>query len=452
VRVVVEFMPRFEITARLFFHCSNIVDAHDGSLLIDPISGRFWLYGTHYQRCPLVPPPPSPGDCVNETCGWFHNTFAAYSSATLESGTWQLESADIAPGMALNNSAVSYFMPNVLYNAASSTYVLVFNSQNPRAAALVATSSAAAGPFIILGDFPLTYASQSQLDLWQDPADGAAYARYNSARGQCVEALDATFTRSNGSVTCFDTGVGFLEGGGVFRKGPLVYVMAGSGCCFCPYGGTSRTYVSHTGPLGEYTYIGDANPAAPCNASAPGTGAVTRRAPSDLTSLNPSLSLTDPCLNLTGPWLAFDIPGCPTPGSVIVSITMNASAGSVGAASFTATDPQWDAPGNGTLNGSFVAFTGRWGGGTTLVDGVLRPASATAAPCSEIQWTSPGHTQERWCREGSCALGGGLAVSAQQFQVFAIPTAGNTTALLYFGERWGSAPTGLKADDFQVRA
>ena len=52
---------------------------------------------------------------------------------------------------------------------------------------------------------------------------------------------------------------------------------------------------------------------------------------------------------------------------------------------------------------------------------------------------------------GSCALGGGLAVSAQQFQVFAIPTAGNTTALLYFGERWGSAPTGLKADDFQVR-
>ena len=37
----------------------NIVDAHDGSLLLDPQSGRFWLYGTHckqYQDVGSAPP------------------------------------------------------------------------------------------------------------------------------------------------------------------------------------------------------------------------------------------------------------------------------------------------------------------------------------------------------------------------------------------------------------
>ena len=337
--------------------------------------------------------------------------------------------------MAENNSAVTYFMPNVLYNAATGTYVLAFNSQTPQTEALMATSPTAAGPFTILGTLHLTYACESQLDLWMDPADGTAYARYNAAQGQCLEALDASFTRSNGSVACFDTGVGFLEGGGVFRRGSLVYVMAGSGCCFCPYGGSSRTYVSRTGPLGLYEYVGDANPAQPCNASfAAPPGPV---------------QLGDPCTNLTGPWLAWDTPGCPTPSSVVVSISMEDSPGP-GTLAFTAMGPQWDAPGNGTLSGTAVAFTGRWGGGVTLVDGTLRAATDVSAPCSEIQWTSPGHTQERWCRAGQCALGGGLAVPAQQFQVFAIPTSGGDTALLYFGERWGSAPTGLKADDFQV--
>lgn len=152
----------------------NIVDAHDGSLLLDPVSGRFWLYGTHYQRCPLAPAPPAPGDCVNKSCGWYGNTFAAYSSATLESGSWRLESADIAPGMAMNNSVDTYFMPNVIYNKATREYILVFNSQTPRMAALVATGSSAAGPFTILGDLLLTYACESQLDLWLDPADGTA--------------------------------------------------------------------------------------------------------------------------------------------------------------------------------------------------------------------------------------------------------------------------------------
>jgi len=47
---------------------------------------------------------------------------------------------------------------------------------------------------------------------------------------------------------------------------------------------------------------------------------------------------------------------------------------------------------------------------------------------------------------------GGLAIAAQQFQTFDIPLAGGSRALVYFGERWGSAPTGLKADDFSAWA
>lgn len=237
--------------------------------------------------------------------------------------------------------------------------------------------------------------------------------------------------------------------------------MARSACCFCPAGGSARTYVSQAGPLGQYVYAGDANPAAPCNASL----GIATVAAARHDSASPSVG--DPCVNLTGAWLAFDTPGCPTPSSVVVSIAMSGddssndiTAGPVAPLTFEATDPQWDAPGNGTLMGTAAAFTGRWGGGTSLVDGVLRPASATAAPCSEIQWTSPGHTQERWCRVGQCPLGGGFSVPAQQFQVFAIPVqsapgfgegGASAVALLYFGERWGSAPTGLKADDFQAR-
>jgi len=91
-----------------------------------------------------------------------------------------------------------------------------------------------------------------------------------------------------------------------------------------------------------------------------------------------------------------------------------------------------DAPGNGTLNGADVAFTGHWRAARRL----CKASYVLQAPRAALQrdaWTSPGHTQERWCRD--CALGGGLAVSAQQFQVFAIPVQGSPSPALPL---WGA--------------
>jgi hypothetical protein len=419
----------------------NIVNAHDGSLLFDAPSQRFFLYGTHYQACPLVPPPPSPGDCVNYTCGWKGNTFAAYSSPDLTSGSWRLESTSIAPGMAANNTANYYFMPNVLRNAATGTYVLAFNV--PNAFISVAVSQQPQGPFTILGAMPLAHKIQSQFDLWMDPRTGLAYARYNAGPGQCIELLNAAFTAGTGNVTCIDVG-GFLEGGGVFRRGDLVYVQGGPGCCFCPTGAGSKTYVSSTGPLGNYTYIGDSNPLAPCNVSA------TADAGAPL-PLSPPHTLQPPasCSDLSGVWVGVFVPTCASPTSPLITVTMGAPGGS-GGLTFTAHDRDWDRDGNGTLTGQAIAFTGHWGGATATVQGVLGAANGGMAPaCTEIRWTSQGHEAERWCREGYCG-GGGLAVVAQQFQVFAIDVEGGEQALVYFGERWGSSPTGLKSDDFSV--
>jgi hypothetical protein len=431
--------PRLDTAGR-------IVNAHDGSLLLNPHDGRYWLYGTHYEACPTPPSPPGPGVCsTDRTCGWYRNTFAAYSSPDLSSGSWRLESASIAPGLEANNSRFTYFMPNVLFNAAHNNFVLAFN---PNGSAFVATSSAPAGPFTILGTLALQRQPLSQFDTWLDPLTGIAYARYNaqlnaSTAGMCVEQLAPDFLSSAAGVpaSCFATPDMLLEGGGIFRRGDRIYVMGGRGCCFCEGGGNARTYASDSGPLGAYAFVGDVNPFLPCNSSAPAPEAALAAA-QEVPAPAPS------CANLSGAWQGFDAPGgCPMPG---MTLAMSAA----GDGAFTAHDAGWDRDGNGTVtaNGS-VALTLYWAGGAHLVEGEMRAAYG-GAPCSEIAWTSAGHEAERWCRQGFCGPGEGggrAAVPAQQFQVFSIDQAGGApSALLFFGERWGSAPTGLKSDDFEA--
>ena len=412
---------------------SRIVNAHDGSLLLNPRDGRYWLYGTHYQACPTPPPPPGPGACSDDrSCGWFGNVFAAYSSPDLTSGSWQLESESIAPGLEANNTKFTYFMPNVLYNALTDKYVLAFN---PNGSSFVATSASPAGPFTILGTITLQHQPLSQFDTWLDPQTGVAYVRYNaqlnsSTAGLCVEQLAPDFLRSAGApARCFATPDMLLEGGGIFRRGARVYVMGGRGCCLCEGGSNARA--SDSGPLGEYVFVGEANPVLPCNSSAPAPPRTEAPAPS--------------CADLGGAWQGFLVPGgCPMPGMTLAM---------TGAGAFTAHDAGWDRDGNGTLaaDGS-VKLTLYFAGGAHLVEGVLR-ASYGGAPCSEIVWTSAGHEAERWCREGYCGAGeggGSAAVPAQQFQVFDIAQANGSRALVFFGERWGSSPTGLKSDDFSA--
>lgn len=55
----------------------------------------------------------------------------------------------------------------------------------------------------------------------------------------------------------------FQEGGGLFQSPhdpSSWFVMGGNGCCFCAKGGDSKVWHSSTGPLGQYSYVGNANP------------------------------------------------------------------------------------------------------------------------------------------------------------------------------------------------
>lgn len=63
-----------------------------------------------------------------------------------------------------------------------------------------------------------------------------------------------------------------------------------------------------------------------------------------------------------------------------------------------------------------------------------------------INCSTPGHTEGRNCGGPETPERG---PGAQQFGVFPIPTAGNTTAHLYVGIRFGSAPDGMKCREFQ---
>lgn len=49
-----------------------------------------------------------------------------------------------------------------------------------------------------------------------------------------------------------------VEGGGIFSRNGTWYVMSGTGCCFCPTGGSVLVWTAPA-PLGPYTYQGSVN-------------------------------------------------------------------------------------------------------------------------------------------------------------------------------------------------
>ena len=152
----------------------RVVNAHDGGLYV--FGGRFWLYGTVYEDCVQA------GAVCDGRCGYFGNVFAAYSSPDLQ--TWQLESANVLPALSRDNAAVSYWEANVGFNAATSTYVMLYWSGHfgfVNASVAVATSASPAGPFEPAAPIAMRGASviSDTVALFVDD-DGQAYARYNT--------------------------------------------------------------------------------------------------------------------------------------------------------------------------------------------------------------------------------------------------------------------------------
>ena len=200
----------------------------------------------------------------------------------------------------------------------------------------MATSNSSHGPFVPITPITLKGMSiiSSTTGFFVDSHNNG-WIRVNTREEplrHVVELLNANWTGTTGryKVIFAKEEYPWLEGGGMFERDGLYYVMLGSDCCFCQWGGSARVFVAKD-PLGDWTPLNDVNECA-----------------------DGTISPTD------------------------VS--------------------------NGTVN-----------------------------PCSLTN-----------------VYGTNFTIPAQQFNVFQLRTANNTTMHVYFGERFRSAPSGWKDEDFQA--
>ena len=448
----------------------RVVNAHDGGLYV--FEGRFWLYGTVYEDCV------QDGPVCNGKCGYYGNLFAAYSSADLE--TWTLESPNVLPALAADNSRVSYWEMNVGFNKLTSQYVALYWSGHfgfVNASVAVAVSASPAGPFVPAAPIAMKGARviSDTVALFVD-SDGQAYARYNTRDAplrHVVERLAPDWLSSTG-----ETGVIFekqdfpwYDGGGMFVRGQTYYVMLSFDCCFCSWGSDALVFTAPS-PLGPWA------PQAPApRASLAGAAASLLSHP----LRPPETSAAAAACNFSGPWsgvlggqpvgppnleLAQDGAAIRVSGAVTTDAVFHAENASVVFPAF---------PGYGQLVGRVSAFAG------------------SGDACSRIDWVDYSPASSFWCRHPDCAAapvppanwtnevnacaddlnppegvadmninpcsqsdvyGTNFTVPAQQFGVSTLPgvsatPGGERTVFMYFGEHFKSSADGLKSHDLQ---
>ena len=244
-----------------------ILRVQDGCL--QRFNEKWYLYGARYQCCPVSEQP-----ACYSPCGWRNATYAVYSSDDLE--VWHLENDNLLPistdpDSPHSNTVTAYFEPCVLYSKAADHYVLWFLTTNTKA---VAVSDSPIGPFeSVSWDTGLAQGSDSY--FWQDQDDplGTVYVKHNGApppgenRGaHFVSQLSPDLLSFLPNKTSAAMMVPALpvppayqgnwpscsEGGGIFKRDGLWYVMAAVCCCFCKNGANAFVWVSRSGPLGPY--------------------------------------------------------------------------------------------------------------------------------------------------------------------------------------------------------
>lgn len=416
----------------------HIVNAHDGSVVHFPGTPGYFMYGTVYENCTQV------GTQCQAPCGYSPNTFALYTSPDLVS--WHLESTDILPEMAKDNAVIDYWMPYVARNAATSQYVMQYWSGRcgfAKPCADIAVADSPFGPFTMVPPLALTATPSSQMGFFVDD-DGRAYVRYNTGAPQhhVVQALTADWmaTTTEYAIVFWKEAFAWLEGGGVFRRGDLVFYMTGTDCCFCEWGGGSQFWSARS-PLGPWhPGIAPPLPTARCDLS--GNWTSVGRPPDE------ALTLTQ------------------APGSD----------------NFTFVDARGSAHGWIDQSAGYVTFPPSAGDGR----GVVTSADGARAGCDRIRWY--GYDSFIWCRAGAaCAVpsyrdapelnlcadgslphedervnpcdpgheyGTNFTVPAQQFNVITAytvaPGGGVAKAFIYYGERANSAPDSLFSHNFQA--
>ena len=214
----------------------HIMNAHDGSVVrfvngsAVAFDGLYFVYGTVYENCTQ-----RGAQCSG--CGYSPNTFALYTTPDMVHFTFI--TANILPEASKDNSKVDYWMPVVFYNPRSQKFIMQYWSGRcgfvkPCADVAVATSPygpfVMAPPLLLHGGIP-----SSQMGFFVDPQTGAGYVKYNTGAPQhhVVEALadDWLSTTGQWSIVFWKPSFAWMEGGGMFRRGDLVYYMTGTVRC-----------------------------------------------------------------------------------------------------------------------------------------------------------------------------------------------------------------------------
>ena len=211
----------------------HIVNAHDGSVVrFEGYDGLYFMYGTVYENCTQHGP-----QC--DGCGYSPNLFSLYTTPDLVHFT--LISANILPEASKDNTKINYWMPVVYYNARTAVFVMQYWSGRCGFAAPcadIATSTTPYGPFKMVPPLVLHGGTpSSQMGFFVDPLTSAGYVKYNTGAPQhhVVEALadDWLSTTGQWSIVFWKPSFAWMEGGGMFRRGELVYYMTGTVRCLC---------------------------------------------------------------------------------------------------------------------------------------------------------------------------------------------------------------------------
>ena len=458
-------LQRFDVSGK-------VVNSHSGSLY--RFGETFYLYGTKYPNCTQT------GPICDTACGYYNNTFTVYSSPDLQQ--WQLLSDNLVPAIAADNARIEYDEVNVGYCAEKGDYVMIFWNGNygfHNSTISIARSPLPQGPFVLAP--PIVAAGGKVISdtvaLFVDD-DGTAYVRYNTRDAplrHVVERLTPDWSQTTGEYGVIFEKPDFpwYDGGGMFRRGDVYYVMLSFDCCFCQWGSDALVFVAPS-PLGPWS------PQSPQALASIHAAAALRR--------NRVASAAGLACNLTGSWSG-SLGGAPIQQPNLF-LTHDLETGVVSVTGGVTTTATYF-PGNAS-----IVFNSFPGVAPVSLIGVVGPYNNSASdPCSQLSWQAPYQPPgSYWCRYPTCHVplappanwtnevnycadgtqppvsvasmyinpcsqldvnGVNFTIPAQQFSVSTLPnvtTVEGDPAFLYFGERFRSTPDGNKGHDFQYWA
>jgi len=445
------------------------VNSHSGNLY--RFGNMFYLYGTAYMNCT------QPGAVCDTSCGYYNNIFVVYSSPDLES--WTLVNGNLVPEINHDAASIEYDEVNVGFNEATQEFVLSFWSGHDEfhnSVINLARSSTPEGPFTLAAPATMLGATviSDTIAMFVDD-DNTAYLRYNTRDlpyRHIVEKLDPAWRNSTGHFAQVFSKQDFpwYDGGGMFRRGNVYYVMLSFDCCFCTWGSDALVFVAGS-PLGPWA------PQSPLALRS--IHEATAAAMTPPTTYVLGVDGTAIC-NLTGAW-AGKLAGQPITDPVL-HLTHDMATNAVSITGAVSTNAVYFPRNNSIVFPNFPDYG--------LLVGLAGDYSNSTIACSQLTWQPPYQPHGSfWCKWPVCAppplppanwtnevnpcadgrnppvhvadmyhnpcslndvYGTNFTIPSQQFGVSVLRNdSGGAPAIWYFGERFGSSPIGNKSADFQ---